>query len=393
MATPRLQLKAGEFVFREDDPPTSAFLIDSGRIQVLTTQDDAEVVLGELGPGDLLGEMAMIDDSPRTATAVALEDSVLVTIDQASISERVDAADPLVRALLNGLMQRYRSSIATLRGEPDHSSPAAAALFARNGEVEQTAKGKIRLESQLKEALERRALEVWYQPIQHIASSRIDGYEALIRWEHPERGQVSPVEFIKLAEETSLILPVGRYVFEEVCATLAELQRGSRSALPFVAVNVSARQTLEEGVLDELVRVATRSGIPVGAVKLEITESLTLDVERVGCLIDSCHDLGIKVALDDFGTGFSNLGHLHKLRFDTVKLDQGFVRQMLHDPRSLAIVRAIVAMVTALGSEMVAEGVETADQLAALKGMGASYAQGYLIGRPMAREALLASAR
>ena len=389
MSKPRMHLKAGEVVFSEGDPPTSAFLIDTGRIQVVTTQGDELVVLGELGPGDLLGEMAMIDDSPRTATARALTDSVLVTIDHDSISERLEAADPLVRALLSGQMQRYRSTIATLRGDLDTASRTPTALFARDAEVEAQAKGKIRLESQLREALERRALQVWYQPIQHIASARIDGYEALIRWEHPERGQVSPVEFIKLAEETSLILPVGRYVFEEVCETLAELQRAGRD-LPFVAVNVSARQTLEEGVLEELVRVAARNGIPVGAVKLEITESLTLDVERVGCLIERCHDLGIRVALDDFGTGYSNLGHLHKLRFDTVKLDQGFVRQMLHDPRSLAIVRAIVAMVTALGSEMVAEGVETAEQLTALQAIGATYAQGWLIGRPMSREQLLA---
>ncbi len=387
MSTARVEYRAGDVIFKEGDLPTTAFLIESGTIEILTGSASETVALAQIGPGDLLGEMAVIDASPRTATARAVSDCTLIAIDQTSIQERLDAADPVVRALIRGQLQRYRTALARLRGDEMHAAShdehdSADATLAATGI------SKIRLETQLKQALADRQLEVRFQAIQDIDRGTIAGYEALIRWDHPERGAISPAEFIALAEETSLILPVGRYVFDAVCSALAELA-GSTAELPFIAVNVSARQTLEEGLLDELVRIASDYGIPLSSVKIEITESLALDFERVALLIDRCHALGIEVALDDFGTGYSNLGHLHKLRFDTVKLDQGFIRQMLGDARSFAIVRAVVGMVNALDAELCAEGVETAEQLATLKTLGVRYAQGYLIGRPKTREDLL----
>lgn len=389
MINAKVELRCGEVVFFEGDAPTTAFLIESGSVEISTTQADEVVVLGRLGPGDLLGEMAVIDASPRTATATAIADSVLVAIDQATIHERVENADPVVRALIRGQLKRYRTALAALRGEDADVDGAADATLAAEA-AEGGGIDKIRLETQLKQALAERQLEVRFQPIEAIDARRVAGYEALIRWNHPERGAVSPAEFIKLAEETSLIVPVGRYVLEEVCATLAALGAADTEC-PYIAVNVSARQTEDDDFLEELVRIAGERRVPVGAVRLEITESLTLDVARVHRLITRCHARGVKVALDDFGTGYSNLGHLHKLRFDTVKLDQGFVRQMLSDARSHAIVRAIVTMVAALGAELVAEGVETEAQMAGLQHLGVRYGQGYLFGRPMAREELVAS--
>jgi EAL domain-containing protein (putative c-di-GMP-specific phosphodiesterase class I) len=389
MATSRIDFAAGEVIFREGDPPTTAFLVESGEILISTHQGDTHVVLGQLGPGDLLGEMAVIDASPRTATAKALTACALIAVGREQIHERLEEADPIVRALVRGQLARYRSALATFRGEdtPHHNGDAG------DGSVfEPGAADKIRLETQLKDALNRRALEVRYQPIYEIAAGRVRGYEALIRWEHPTRGAVSPAEFIALAEETSLIVPVGRYVFEEVCSALEQLHVRGISPLPFVAVNVSGRQL--EGaasILDELRVIANLRGVPVDAIKIEITESLTLDVDRVSELIEKCHAADVKVALDDFGTGYSNLGHLHKLQFDTVKLDQGFVRQMLHAPRCYAIVNAIVDLVNALDADMVAEGVETDAQLDALREMGCRYAQGYLIGRPVDRAAMIAA--
>lgn len=393
MATTRRTLAAGELVFREGDPPTTAFLIESGAIRVHTERGGERVVLGELGPGDLLGEMAIIDASPRSATAEAVMPTLLIAVDQTQIQERLESADPVIRALLRSQLRRYRSALATFRGddaEPAHGSPIRSLSVpdARTDSLDDDAIAKIRLETQLKESLQHRALEVRFQPIWEIATARIAGYEALIRWEHPTRGPVSPAEFIRLAEETSLIVPVGRYVFETVCEALAGLQGRGHSPLPFVAVNVSARQTEEESLLDDVVRLAEARGIPAAAIKIEITESLTLDRERVASLIERCHRRGLKVALDDFGTGNSNLGHLHTLRFDTVKLDQGFVRQMLDAPRCFAIVRAIVAMVEALGADIVAEGVETREQLEALRQLGVRYAQGWVIGKARAADEL-----
>jgi EAL domain-containing protein (putative c-di-GMP-specific phosphodiesterase class I) len=392
VATSRVEVGIGEIIFREGDPPTTAFLIEHGQVEVYTVQGEAAVVLGRLGPGDLLGEMAVIDASTRTATARATSACVLTPIGRDQLQERLEAADPIVRALLRGQLARYRAALATLRGEADDGERGARGVDAADN-LDASAIDKIRLESQLREALSRRGLEVRFQPILEIADDRISGYEALIRWQHPDRGAISPVEFIALAEETSLIVPVGRYVFEEVCRALALLRDADVAPLPFVSVNVSARQLEEEGLLDEVRTIAASTGVPLDVIKVEVTESLTLDIDKVAALIARCHLLGMKVALDDFGTGYSNLGHLHQLHFDTVKLDQGFTRQMLAEPRVRAIVEAIVHMVGALGADLIAEGVETAEQLAALRAMGCRYAQGYLVGRPQGVDEMLAAQR
>ncbi len=384
MSQHRLDLAPGEYVFHQGDPPTSAFLIESGRIEILSEQDSGTVRLGVLGPGDLLGEMAIIDAAPRTASARAETAAVLIPVDGRQLSERIENSDPIVRALLRSQLARYRTLLSGRRGQSEDAIVVASSGF------ESDAKTKIELETHLRQALASRSLEIRYQPIYEIKSQRIAGYEALIRWSHPTRGQVSPAEFIALAEETSLIVPIGQYVLERVAETLAELQRRGVAPMPFVAVNVSGRQFNEVDMLAAVLAAARSRGIDPGLIKIEVTESLTVDVEAISDLIERAHASGVKVALDDFGTGFSNLGHLHKLRFDNVKLDQGFVRQMLAAPRCLAIVQAIVAMVHALGAELIAEGVESEAELAALAKMGCRYAQGYLIGKPWTLEEMLA---
>jgi diguanylate cyclase len=383
MTQSRLELAIGDIVFREGDPPTSAFLIESGQIEILTVQDGAPFVLSILGAGDLLGEMAVIDAAPRTATARALTIASLIPVDGKQLSERIETSDPIVRALLKGQLSRYRQALLSLRGQPAELTVTRGGQRSPDGGgYDDGAMSKIRLETQLRDAIASRTLEVRFQPIYEIALERIAGYEALVRWTHPVRGPISPVEFIALAEETSLILPVGQYVLDRVAEALAHLQVLGVNPLPFVAVNMSGRQLAELDMLAAVREACARNGVDPRLIKIEVTESLTLDVEKVGALIQRAHAEGVKVALDDFGTGYSNLGHLHKLHFDTVKLDQGFVRQMLDAPRCRAIVRAIVAMVHALEADLVAEGVETRGQLDALAEMNCRYAQGYLIGRP-----------
>lgn len=385
MSTNRLDLAPGEYVFREGDPPTSAFLIESGSIAILSEQASGPVRLGVLGAGDLLGEMAIIDAAPRTASARAETAAVLVPVDGRQLSERIENSDLIVRALLRSQLARYRNVLSG-RGGPAVVVPAVSVTSG----FEANAKAKIELETQLRQALTARSLEVRYQPIFDIVEARIAGYEALVRWCHPTRGQVSPAEFIALAEETSLIVPIGQYVLERVAETLAELDRRSVAPMPFIAVNVSGRQFNEVDMLAAVMAAAQNQAIDPGLIKIEVTESLTVDVDAIALLIERAHQHGIKVALDDFGTGFSNLGHLHKLGFDNVKLDQGFVRQMLAAPRCLAIVQAIVTMVHALAADLIAEGVESEQELAALAAMGCRYAQGYLIGKPWTLDELLA---
>ena len=377
----RRSIPAGEIIFAEDDAPTTAFLIESGRVVISTVQHGETRNLGELGPGSLLGEMAVIDSAPRSATARALTDCVLTPIDRNQFAERLAAADPVVRALLMSQLTRYRSALATLTGD-------AAGSGTIEGHDESGAFDKIRLESELRSALERDELEVRLQPIMHIATDRIAGYEALIRWQHPERGQVSPNEFIRLAEETSLIVPVGDYVLGRVCDMLAELRRRGRSPLPFIALNVSARQLEDPALIDRMLEQLARRSLPPDRLEIEITESLVFNHSQIAALLERCHSAGMLVALDDFGTGYSNLGPVLTLDFDRIKLDQGFTRA-LDTPRGQALVRAIVAMTAALDCEMIAEGVESPEQLQALRELDCDYAQGWLVGKPVSLKEVL----
>ncbi|HEY0230528.1 MAG TPA: EAL domain-containing protein [Dokdonella sp.] len=369
--------KTGDIIFAEGDPPLGAYLIESGRIEISTMQFGERRVLGELGPGMLLGEMAVIDDSPRTATARALSDCQLTPIDSDQFAERLAAADPVVRALLMSQLTRYRSALATLTG--DLSARSNASLTSGDAH----AFDKIRLESELRAALERKELEVRLQPIEEIVSGYIAGYEALVRWQHPERGAVSPAEFIRLAEETSLIVPIGEYVLERVCDMLVELRRRGRKPLPFIAMNLSARQLEVPDLVERILAHLRRRDLPPDRLKLEITESLVLDHVRVADLLARCHAAGMHVALDDFGTGYSNLGPLLTLNFDQIKLDGSFVKA-LGRPRGVAVVGVVVAMARALDCNLIAEGVETPEQREILHKLGCRYAQGWLVGRPMA---------
>lgn len=384
----RIELPRGAILFREGDPPDSAFLVECGEIEVISGSDDAAIALGRLGPGDLLGEMAVMDGAPRTATARAVTDCVLTPLAREQLNERIEAADPVVRALLRGQLQRYRSALHRLRGLPGRASNDAVDRgLAQRGAADGMA--KIRLESRLRAALDRGALDVLYQPVLEIATGRVAGYEALVRWSEPDFGPLDPGEFIRVAEETSLIVPVGRHVFAQACATLARLRGRGVEPLPFVAVNVSARQLAGDDVLGALQEIAAAAGVAPSAISIEITESLALDVEAVAALIARAHAAGVRVALDDFGTGFSNLGHLHRLNFDTLKLDRMFTGQLLCAPRCHAIVQAVSGMAAALGADLLAEGVETEPQLDALRAIGCRYAQGWLVGRPASAEAIV----
>ena len=379
----RITLNAGEILFHEGDPPTTAFLIEQGQVEVSALQHGQRVVLSHLGPGDLLGEMAVIDDAPRTATAMAISESVLIPIDRTQISERLAETDPIIRSLLEGQLKRYRGALAALQGKRHEPS---------NDETpsEQLGVSKIRLESHLREALNNDGLDVRYQPLLHVRSGKIAGYEALVRWTHPERGPISPVEFVALAEETSLIVPIGEYVFDTACRAVTRFIEAGADPRPFVAVNVSARQLGQPELIERIVARVDQAGLPRNSLKVEITESQALNYDLVAGIIALCHQHGIKVALDDFGTGYSHLTHLHKLAFDTMKVDQAFTRSMLVDPRSMAIVEAIVRMGKAIDADIVVEGIETQEMLDALARLDCDYAQGYLIGKPQTIEELLA---
>lgn len=367
----------GEVLYQQGDPSDCAWLIERGAIELASMQGRRTINHGVLGPGELIGELGMLDGAPRSATATARGDTVLLAIGHDQFLQRLNSGDPIVRTLVDSLLRRTRSILASL--------PNDALLPAEDVAVDdpghRSGIDKIRLEAQLRDALAGGTLEVRYQPIYDIRAGRVGGYEALVRWQLPDRGIVSPAEFIKLAEETSLIVPVGEYVLDCVIEVLRGLRDAGVDPLPSIAVNLSAKQLVEPGMARQIVARVQRAGLPAGTLKLEVTESRMLDYAPVVAVMQHCRAHGVPFALDDFGTGYSNLTHLYKLDFEFVKVDQAFARHMFESQRAMAIVSAIVVMAHGIGADVVVEGVETREQLQRLRELGVRYAQGYLVGQ------------
>ena len=242
----------------------------------------------------------------------------------------------------------------------------------------------------LRRAVERSEFELVYQPIVSLEEGWIVGAEALVRWQHPERGLIMPADFIALAEETGHIVPIGAWVLDEACRQLKEW----RAAIPHVplsmAVNVSARQ-LRGGMLDCVRHTTERHGVDPSSLVLEITEGMLMeDVTRCVAALDELRGTGVRLAIDDFGVGYSSLSYLKRFPIDILKVDRTFIDGLGTDPHDSAIVSAIVGMARALKVSLVAEGVETQQQLYALRHLGCQLAQGYLFAKPLTPEAFLA---
>ncbi|MDG6348078.1 EAL domain-containing protein [Luteimonas sp. 8-5] len=384
----RRELFAGEVLYRQGDPTDCAWLIESGQVELVSVHGRRTTRHGVLGAGELIGELGLLDGAPRSATATARADSVLLAIEREQFMERLQAGDPILRTLVDSLLQRIRGLVASLPADAEMPSEDVPC----DDPVERLGIDKIRLEAQLRDALSSGELEVRYQPIYDIAAARVAGYEALVRWDLPGSGPVSPAQFIQLAEETSLIVPVGEYVLDKVIGVLQALRDDGADPLPSIAVNLSARQLVEPGMARQIVARAERAKLPAGALKLEVTESRMLDYAPVAAVMKHCREQGLPFALDDFGTGYSNLTHLHSLDFEFIKVDQAFARHMFDSERAMAMVEAIVNMAHAIGAKVICEGVETREQLDRLRAMGVEYAQGYLIGKAAPAEEVLSGA-
>jgi diguanylate cyclase (GGDEF)-like protein/PAS domain S-box-containing protein len=242
---------------------------------------------------------------------------------------------------------------------------------------------RLRIESALRTALERREFELHYQPQVDTASGRIVGMEALIRWRHPEMGMVAPNRFIPLAEETGLILPIGAWVLRTACEQLRAWQNDGRDHLR-MAVNVSARQLAEPDFVHSVAMVLAETGLKPHCLELELTESTVMnDVEHAISVMRELKKLGVQLAIDDFGTGYSSLAHLKRFEIDVLKIDQTFVRDLTVDPDDAAIVITIIALASNLDLEVISEGVETEEQVAFLRQHGCHQMQGYYFSRPV----------
>jgi diguanylate cyclase (GGDEF)-like protein len=252
-----------------------------------------------------------------------------------------------------------------------------------NPTMQDTINARTSLERELHKALENRQFHLYYQ-IQVDDSHRPLGAEALIRWIHPERGLVSPVQFIPLAEETGLILPIGQWVLETACTQLKFWEQNALTRDLVLAINVSAKQFRQADFVAQVQATVQRHAINPMRLKLELTESMLLDsIEDIITKMNVLKEIGIRFSLDDFGTGYSSLQYLKRLPLDQLKIDQSFVRDLATDSSDKAIVRTIIAMAQSLSLDVIAEGVETEEQQQLLMNKGCTHYQGYLFGKPV----------
>jgi EAL domain-containing protein (putative c-di-GMP-specific phosphodiesterase class I) len=253
---------------------------------------------------------------------------------------------------------------------------------------------KIRIRNELHGALERGEFRVYYQPIVEISSGRVTGVEALLRWQHPERGLLHPGEFLAMAEENGLISPIGAWVLDQSCrqavAWAAERRsEGYRGDPISVSVNLSPRQLIEPNFVDDVARIVAGTGIAPESVWLEITEgALAADTASTLGVLRRLRSLGLRLAIDDFGTGYASLGYLKSFPVEVLKIDRSFIVGLGTGKEDAAIVRSVISLARSLGLECVAEGIERPQQLDELRALGCTYVQGFLLGVPLPADVL-----
>lgn len=383
----------GDILLREGDPGDSAYLLESGSVEILIQRDDALIQIGTRGPGSIIGEMAMIDDKPRTATIRALEDCHVMEISREDFSRRVDSADPILKMVMRVIMTRYRDMIGRSQFMPPPTYTGTTLESAENSnEFHELAVNAIKIHHELKAAIEKNELVLYYQPIISLQNMKIAGFEALMRWKHPEKGLIPPGIFIPVAEESGLIVELSRWALGVSCDAINDIHKVADPKLLgahplFVSVNFSVKDFSNGNFFDKIQHILRDKATPPSHIHLEITESLLMEAPGPAKdALEKCRQFGTSVSIDDFGTGYSSLSYLHYFPIDTLKIDQSFIRSMSADPSSKVLVKSIIGLAHNMSIKVIAEGIETEQEAISLKELGCEECQGYWFARPMPLE-------
>jgi len=378
---------AGDVLVRQGERGDCAYYLEAGRVEILVARPDGTVVtIGLRGSGSLIGEMAIIDSGPRVATVRAVEECDVLVITRDELARRLAGGDPVVRMFTEVILSRFREVMCRAEiGGSNAGCASAEALEIRlsrdSGAVE-----RLRLASELRAAIENDELSLHYQPMVDVTSGRVRGFEALMRWQHPVRGPVSPDVFIPVAEETGLIVEVTSWALAEACRALTRLEeRNDRHGGLYMSVNFSSEDLASDDFVERVRGTLHEARVSPKQVRLEITERVLMN--RSTSARDNltrCRADGIGIAIDDFGTGYSSLSYLSSYPIDTLKIDRSFIVDMHRDEDAYGLVRSIIGLAKTLRMSVVAEGVETADDLNTLRTLGCDHAQGYYFAKPLA---------
>lgn len=383
---------ARSVVFKEGDIGDCAYLINKGKVEISVQRGDDRIVLAHRVPTEVFGEMAIIDSMPRSATAIAVQASSLVVITREQLMRRIEETDPVARLCLKLVLERFRATMLHLH-VLDHEDPISVGskdpeegVFAPG--LAEIALRELELERELEEALRNNEFELHFQPIIHLKSNKLAGFECLIRWRHPERGLLLPNVFMPMAEASGLIVPISRWVLRQALISAKRLQDCAKLGVLFndrlsLSINLTAHDFSQPDFLENLETALQQADVAPDILRLEITETLLIkEPDQTAAILRACKSMGLGISIDDFGTGFSSLSYLHRFPIDTLKIDRSFIQQMHSCDESKQIVRSIIGLAQQLEIRVVAEGVEMLDQAKTLNELGVEFVQGFFYGRP-----------
>lgn len=382
----------GQNIFQQGESGDCAFIIERGRVLIYVEKEGVETPLTILGEGEIFGEMSLLDNQLRSASARALDDCVLNIVNRQQLMERVYASDTVVRLLIRVLLKRLRVNNTKI-GDDDQRTAEYSSVqdtFIQE-ELNETkdALNKIRIENQIFDAFKNDEFILHYQPIVNLKNIQTVGCEALIRWNSPTMGMISPNAFIEVIENSSMVFPVGMWILDRCFRDIKTIVESKKYPKFQMSINISGRQFISPNFIPQMEECRKKHGVDVSSIKLEVTERVMMDGVIAMETLNACEQLGYTISIDDFGTGFSCLQYLAKMPVSSVKIDRSFVIKMLSDPKTYAIVRSIIYMAQTMNMTVIAEGIETEVEKNMLLGMGADFGQGYLFSKPIALEQFL----
>lgn len=378
---------AGEHIFEEGDHGDCAYIIEQGCVEVYVMDKGVRQKIGVVSTGEMFGEVALIDHKPRTASAMAVEKTVLIPIQRNLVEGLLERTDPIVRHLLLIALERYRArpSSATQKTAAQANQASQPEIAKRRESLRGEATQKLALAHDITYALTNNEFVLHYQPICELSTGRIAGYEALIRWNHPRNGMVSPLDFLWLAERTGLIHEIGLWTLNRACTDWSALRQRTDYETPFVSINMSPSQLTGDSFVEDYKSVISRHKIPPAELKFELLETVIINDPDVALqLLNRMRELGSSLALDDFGTGHSGLESLQRYPISTMKIDRAFINTMNSSLQSREIVSSSIKLAHSLGMDVVAEGIETDDVRLNLLDLKCNFGQGWHFGRPTA---------
>lgn len=385
-----LRFRAGECIFREGDKGNVAYIIEEGLVEITTVVNNRPTILNTLKTGDMFGELALVDGSPRSASAYAKTDIVLTIVTSEQVRSRIDDADPILKLLLMVVMKYFRSETGRLR--PSQLEQGSANIEQTKQEYQvkiRQAIDLIRLESDLRNGFKLGELIPFYQPIVDLKTNQIEGFEVLLRWFCQKRGRISPDTFIPLAESTSLIIPIGEWILDQALEAIELIKQKTGKDI-FLSINVAEKQIADGNFLTVVKEKITNSKSKPSQIKLEILERSLFEGQDAIYLVEFCRNLGLPLVIDDFGTGYANLAYLKNFQFDTVKIDKCFVQNIDNNSKDRIICRTLIDLSHGLNMTTVAEGIENQQQLDILRDLGCNFGQGYLFSPPVSLEDAIA---